>query len=230
MRRYIVLLLITGIVWTQTDYDKLVLKDGEEYLGEYLITNLEMVYFKTQNEVAPLMRHKREVQTLQLKDGTFVINNRPRSELTIEEKAVYDAKENGKKWFFYTPIAVISFGGSFILSTAAVAIVAIPFDENYKTNPYFMGAAFGLTGYGGFRAAARSYKLFSKSDKYKLDGINAKNIELYKETYSKELKRRKLINIIKFNGVVALTSAAVVVYAFHNFSLGGGSPNFSSVP
>ena len=35
MRIYIVLLLITGIVWAQTDYDKLVLKDGTEYLGEY---------------------------------------------------------------------------------------------------------------------------------------------------------------------------------------------------
>jgi len=35
MRRYIVLLLITGIVWAQTDFDKLVLKDGTTYFGEY---------------------------------------------------------------------------------------------------------------------------------------------------------------------------------------------------
>jgi hypothetical protein len=35
MRRYIVLLLITGIVWAQTDFDKLVLKDGTTYVGEY---------------------------------------------------------------------------------------------------------------------------------------------------------------------------------------------------
>ena len=35
MRRYIVLLLITGTVWAQTDLDKLVLKNGTEYLGEY---------------------------------------------------------------------------------------------------------------------------------------------------------------------------------------------------
>jgi len=27
--------LITGIVWAQTDFDKLVLKDGTTYLGEY---------------------------------------------------------------------------------------------------------------------------------------------------------------------------------------------------
>ena len=35
MRRYIVLLLITGIVWAQTDFDTLILKDGTTYLGEY---------------------------------------------------------------------------------------------------------------------------------------------------------------------------------------------------
>ena len=35
MRRYIVLLLIIGIVWAQTDFDKLVLKSGTTYLGEY---------------------------------------------------------------------------------------------------------------------------------------------------------------------------------------------------
>ena len=35
MRRYIVLLLITGIVWAQTDFDILVLKDGTTYFGEY---------------------------------------------------------------------------------------------------------------------------------------------------------------------------------------------------
>ena len=35
MRRYIVLLLITGTVWAQTGLDKLVLKNGTEYLGEY---------------------------------------------------------------------------------------------------------------------------------------------------------------------------------------------------
>jgi hypothetical protein len=46
MHRYIVLLLITGIVWAQTDFDKLVLKDGTTYLGEYSKIEEEIVYFK----------------------------------------------------------------------------------------------------------------------------------------------------------------------------------------
>ena len=38
MRRYIVLLLITGTVWAKTGLDKLVLKDGPKYIGKYLNT------------------------------------------------------------------------------------------------------------------------------------------------------------------------------------------------
>ena len=109
-------------------------------------------------------------------------------------------------------------------------IVVEPVREKVNRNPYVLGTILGLGGYGGFRGVARSYQLFSKLDKYNLNGIDTKDIKLYKETYSEELKRKKLINIIKFNSLLVLTSAAVVVYAYHNFSLGGGSPNFSSVP
>ena len=52
MRRYIILLLITGIVWAQTDFDKLFLKDGTTYLGEYSKTEKQIVYFKPQNAFA----------------------------------------------------------------------------------------------------------------------------------------------------------------------------------
>ena len=46
MRRYIVLLLITGIVWAQTDFDTLILKSGTAYFGEYSKLEEEIVYFK----------------------------------------------------------------------------------------------------------------------------------------------------------------------------------------
>ena len=48
MHRYIVLLLITGIVWAQTDFDKLFLKDGTTYLGEYSKTEGKIVFFRIQ--------------------------------------------------------------------------------------------------------------------------------------------------------------------------------------
>ena len=73
MRRYIVLLLITGIVWAQTDFDKLVLKNGHTYLGEYSKIEGEIVYFKPQNALAFQPVPVELIKQLQLKDGRFII-------------------------------------------------------------------------------------------------------------------------------------------------------------
>jgi hypothetical protein len=83
MRRYIVLLLITGIVWAQTDFDTLVLKSGTTYLGEYSKIEEEIVYFKPQNVFAfqPISINK--IKILQLKDGQFIIEDGKKS-LTLE--------------------------------------------------------------------------------------------------------------------------------------------------
>ena len=222
MRRYIVLLLITGIVWTQTDYDKLVLKDGEEYLGEYLITNLEMVYFKTQNEVAPLMRHKREVQTLQLKDGTFVINNRPRSELTIEEKAVYytkkDAQRDAKKWLAYPTFALLSSGG-LATTTFFIGEDIVDYDNLLILIPAMVvSGSLGLVG---------SYNLFSKLDKKNIESTSAEDSELYRDTYSKEFKKGKFKNIII--GALSIPVIGVAIFVLAGGS-GGGYTNSPQPP
>ena len=75
MRRYIVLLLITGTVWAQTKLDELVLKDGTEYLGKYLRTEKRLVYFnqyKSKNERLARIISIQDVSTLQLMDGGSV--------------------------------------------------------------------------------------------------------------------------------------------------------------
>jgi len=78
MRRYIVLLLITGIVWAQTDFDKLVLRDGTTYLGEYIKIEGEIVFFKPLEGL-----YKKEafepvpvklIKKLQLKDGQILFD------------------------------------------------------------------------------------------------------------------------------------------------------------
>ena len=48
MRRYIVILLLTGTVWAQTGLDKLVLKDGTYYQGKYVKTENKITYFEPQ--------------------------------------------------------------------------------------------------------------------------------------------------------------------------------------
>jgi len=100
MRRYIVLLLITGIVWAQTDFDKLVLKDGTTYLGEYSKTEEEIVYFKPQNAFAFQPIPVKLIQTLQLKDGQFIIGSSS------------DILSNVKKWALW---GLVGFG-AFMLS------------------------------------------------------------------------------------------------------------------
>ena len=73
MRRYIVLLLITGILWAQTDFDTLILKSGTTYFGEYSKIEEEIVYFKPQNAFAFQPISIKQIQTLELKDGRFII-------------------------------------------------------------------------------------------------------------------------------------------------------------
>ena len=75
MRRYIVLLLITGTVWAQTGLDKLVLKDGTEYFGKYLKVQRGMVYFnqlKSKNERLAHTISLQDVHKIQLIDGKIV--------------------------------------------------------------------------------------------------------------------------------------------------------------
>ena len=86
MRRYIVLLLITGTVWAQTGLDKLVLKNGTEYLGEYSKTDFklyryypddieqEIIYFKPLEAFAFQPVPVDVIKVLLLKDGTLLYN------------------------------------------------------------------------------------------------------------------------------------------------------------
>ena len=102
MRRYIVLLLITGIVWAQTDFDKLVLKDGTTYLGEYSKTEGKIVFFRIQGATGGFQPVPvKLIQTIELKDGFIVFSDNVRNNssaleeyqiLRIKEKAIYDAK------------------------------------------------------------------------------------------------------------------------------------------
>ena len=100
MRKYIVLLLITGTVWAQTGLDKLVLKNGTEYLGEYsrkdfkLYTyNLddidqEIIYFKPLEAFAFQPITVDAIKVLQLRDGTLLYNNE-RKIMNSEKKLLW---------------------------------------------------------------------------------------------------------------------------------------------
>ena len=120
MRRYIVLLLITGTVWAQTGLDKLVLDDRTEFLGEYSGVKENLVYFKPAKALAfqgvPINR----IRSLQLRDGKTIIEDEyikirtilDYKHLSIKDKAIYDAKKDARKWILFTPTAVLTLGVS----------------------------------------------------------------------------------------------------------------------
>tara|TARA_B000000532_G_scaffold202728_1_gene169651 strand:- start:181 stop:612 length:432 start_codon:yes stop_codon:yes gene_type:complete len=108
MRKHIVLLLITGMVWAQTNFDKLVLKDGTEYLGEYYTsanhTEKDIIYFKSQEALSIQPVSVKLIQKLKLKDGTILTNGilgfRAYAKLNTEEKAIYnDLKKRHSRQF-----------------------------------------------------------------------------------------------------------------------------------
>ena len=122
MHRYIILLLVTGNGWAQTGFDILISKDGTKYLGEYSKVEDKIVYFKPKDALEFQAVPLELIETLRLKDGVVLIQSgringrnlafekstKEYEKLTIEEKAVYDAKRDTEKWLAVGMILVIT--------------------------------------------------------------------------------------------------------------------------
>ena len=115
MCRFIVLLLITGNIWAQTnfdsegwiskdlptDFDKLVLKNGIEYIEEHLkrdfslytynLDNIdqEIIYFKPLDVFAFQPVPVDLIKVLKLKDGTFFLTLK---EQHVPKKTIMDIR------------------------------------------------------------------------------------------------------------------------------------------
>ena len=209
MRRYIVLLLITGTVWAQTGLDKLVLKNGIEFHGEYLRTDSKIVYFEPKNEESLRIIAVRGVERLQLKDGIFAINhgkinyNFFRSQMTTSEKAVIDAK----KWTTYPLLAGLTFFSSMIGTSLIIE----------ECSWYRLPAIIGIS----TASLAIPYIGLNNLYKNQIVNISSEDIELYKETFSKELIK----NNIKFFGLLGLVAVGGIYIFESNFSLGSFGPS-----
>ena len=199
MRRYIVLLLITGTLWAQTELDKLVLKDGTEYQGKYLRTEKSFVHFnqfKSKNKWLARSISIQDVQTVQLKDGGNLKLTPEKIDvldLSIKEQAVLDAKRDAKKWLAYPPLALISVGG---LGTATFFIGEDIFDMSDESIlfPSIFAGSLGAVGF---------YYLFDKGN---FEVIKTEDDYLYEKLYLEEFKKRKVKNIITSSGVVGVTA------------------------
>ena len=63
----------SSILWAQTDFDTLIMKNGTTYFGEYFKIEGEIVYFKPQNANSFQPISIKQIQTLKLKNGHFII-------------------------------------------------------------------------------------------------------------------------------------------------------------
>ena len=224
MRRYIVLLLITGTVWSQTDFDKLVLKDGTVYLGEYSSSKGRIVYFKPQNALASQPVPFRLIKTLQLKDETINIHNGEKikirapkgykkltfkeyKNLTIEAKAIYDANGNARKWLLYPLLTGSTFG------TSIFGSMVITRDDPWENILSMIGIS--------ITSLTLPYYGLKHLDKNQDDELSPKDIQGYKRVYSEEFNKRKSKNIVKGFGLIGLTAVAGTFLFLTTFSLGG---------
>ena len=86
------ILLFIGLAWGQDnlkkeyDFDKLVSKGGTIFLGEYSRIENSVVYFKTTNAMASQGVPLNKVHTLQLSDGTIIINNGEINKIDLNNK------------------------------------------------------------------------------------------------------------------------------------------------
>ncbi len=229
MRRYIVLLLITGIVWAQTDFDTLVLKDGTTYFGEYSKIEEKIVYFKHQDAFGFQPVPVKLIQTLQLKDGQFIILDgkdiltyeeyqknslEEYQKLSTKEKAIYDAKsKNLGKWYLFGPMSTILLEGCVLLNMGL---------NDFSTpTPIFLG---------GSLAASLTIPYFVLNRKEKINFpksiLTDSEKEIYKQAYSKKLKQRK-IKYAAVGTIVSFVTFAVVVGppSLNIGRFGGGSTN-----
>ena len=102
VRKCIILFLIIGTMWAQTDYDmrgwiskdipsdfdKLILKNGLEHNGEYLKTDRKIIYFKPLDAFAFQPVPLNIVKRLQLKDGTILYTTE-KNIMYAEKKLLY---------------------------------------------------------------------------------------------------------------------------------------------
>ena len=197
--------LFIGLAWGQntteieSNFDRMVSKGGTIYLGEFSRIEKNTIYFKPTKASAFQGVPINQVQSLKLKDGKVIIKNGNvlslikvinYEKLSLEEKAIYDAKSDAGRWILYPPVALGTFGAMMLGSN----------EEPWEDLP----AIFAISA-----ASFGPYYLFSRLDRKPTQNLKLKDEELYEKIYFKEFRKRKLINIIA-SSIVTCTLGPII--------------------
>ena len=211
LRRYIVLLLISGILWAQTDVDILIMKDGTTYYGEYSRSKVDKVFFKPQGAFAFQPVSVKQIERLELKDGQIIVLGGKVKIITIEEyqklstkeKALFDAKliDLGH-WAFYGPLSGIT------LYLSLGKIQKIPIEGSIAaslTIPYFI------------------LNLKKVKFSYPQSLANEYDRLYYKQVYCKNIKNRKGNIIMASIAITGVGAFLMFMKAMSDFDFGSDS-------
>ena len=215
MIRYITLLLFIGLAWGQADLDKLVLKDGTTYFGEYSKIEGKIVYFKPQNAFTFQPISIKQIQTLKSKNGYFIIvrghaNKIPLAfeeyqKLSTKEKALHDAKLiNLWHWGLYGPLSGITVAGFLFGGVQGEAWV------ERATIPASLAIPYLIL---NLKKVEFSYPESLANEYDKL---------YYKKVYYKNIKKRKTIIIMASSAITVGVGTLLFLLAMRNFSMGDG--------
>jgi len=215
MRKYISLLLFIGLAWGQADLDKLVVKSGTTYLGEYSKTEGKIVFFKPQGAFAFQPIPVKRIRRLELKDGQIIIDGghvkknilslEEYQKLSTKEKAIYDAKSKGLgKWALYMPMSTMFFGG--------FAGLYYLMGGEFWESPIFSGGSSAASFY-------ITYLVFNNNEKFNFPKsiLTDSEKEIYKQAYSKKLRQRKFIYAVGS----CIVAGVIVAVAGSSISLRG---------
>jgi len=219
INRIIPLLLFIGFVWGQADLDKLVLKDGTTYFGEYSKIEGEIVYFKPQDTFAFQQVPVKLIKKLQLKDGQIIIvGGKVKNSLTLEEyqklstkeKAIYDAKsKNLDKWALYGSISPI--------------IISVYNEVMYWTGGPRISIAFSAA-----IVTISSYFVLNHQEIFNFPKsiLTDSEKEIYEQAYSKELQKRKFIHFLGCSIVTGVAGSLMAGSSTRGFSMSGFDVRF----
>ena len=216
MTKHLTLLLFIGLAWGQntteieSNFDRIVSKGGTIYLGEFSRIEKNTIYFKPTKALAFQGVPINQVQSLKLKDGKVIIKNgnvlslikvKNYEKLSLEEKAIYDAKSDAGRWILYPPVALGTFGAMMLGSNEE------PWED--------LAAIFAISA----ASLAGPYYLFSRLDRKPTQNLKLKDEELYEKIYLKEFRKRKLINIIA-SSIVTCTLGPILYFSSVSSGLG----------
>ena len=214
--RIFLILLFIGLAWGQntteieSNFDRMVSKGGTIYLGEFSRIEKNTIYFKPTKASAFQGVPINQVQSLKLKDGKVIIKNgnvlslikvKNYEKLSLEEKAIYDAKSDAGRWILYPPVALGTFGAMMLGSSEE------PWED--------LAAIFAISA----ASLAGPYYLFSRLDRKPTQNLKLKDEELYEKIYFKEFRKRKLINIIA-SSIVTCTLGPILYFSSVSSGLG----------